>query len=142
MKTIICGPRDFEDYDELLIAIDRCGFEITEVVSGAAKGADSLGERWAKENGVKCIKYPAKWNDLSHPEAKIKEGPYGKYNCLAGFFRNEEMAMYAEACIAIIHNDTKGTADMVERAKEKELELYEHHAYQTDMMDAVAEIEF
>lgn len=142
MKTIICGPRDFEDYDELCLAIEKSGFEITEVVSGAANGADSLGERWAKENSVKVSKFPAKWKDLSHPEAIIRENSYGKYNAKAGFIRNEEMSLYADACIGIIHNDTRGTADMVSRAKERELEVYEHHAYETDLMDAVEEIEF
>jgi hypothetical protein len=141
MKTIICGPRDFNDYDELCVAIEKSGIEITEVVSGAAKGADSLGEKWAKDNNVKCIKFKAKWDDISHPEALIKENTFGKYNAKAGFIRNEEMAMYAEACVAI-DDGSNGTADMIRRAKEKGHELYCHPPYESDVMDAVGEIEF
>jgi hypothetical protein len=141
MKTIICGPRDFTDYEELCLAIEKSGIEITEVVSGSAKGADALGERWARENGVKYVKFKAEWKDIDHPEAIVKENAYGKYNAKAGPIRNEKMTMYAEACIAI-DTGSNDSADMIRKAKEKELELYCHAPYESDILDAAAEVEF
>ena len=43
MKVIIAGSRNFTDYKVLQDAIKNSGFKITEVVSGGAKGVDSLG---------------------------------------------------------------------------------------------------
>jgi hypothetical protein len=139
MKTIICGPRDFNDYEELCLAIQKSGIKITQVVSGAASGADSLGERWARENKIPVVKFKPKWNDISHPKAVVKTNAYGKYNALAGFIRNEEMAMHAQACIAI---DTGSNDDMIEKAKEKELEVYCHLPYESDMMDEMKKVKF
>lgn len=139
MKTIICGSRDFSDYEELCLAIQKSGISITQVVSGTDPGTDKLSERWARENGVKVAKFKPKWDDITHPKALIRTNSYGKYNALAGFIRNEEMAMYAEACIAI---DTGSTDDMIEKAREKELEVYCHLPYESDMMDEMKRVEF
>ena len=55
-KVIIAGGRDFSDYELLL---EKCDYYLTEktnveVVSGGAKGADILGERYAKERNLWC----------------------------------------------------------------------------------------
>ena len=62
MKVIIAGSRDCEDYVSLLVAIHLSHFEITEVVSGCARGADKMGERWAEEHGIPVKRFPADWN--------------------------------------------------------------------------------
>ena len=60
MRIIIAGSRDFNDYNkiksETLKIIDELNFkdyntkrENVEIVSGTARGADQLGERFAKE---------------------------------------------------------------------------------------------
>ena len=101
MITIIAGPRDCYDYELVVKAIEESGFEITMVVSGKAKGVDTLGERWAKRNNIPVAEFPAKWDDLEAEGAFVKEGQYGKYNARAGFMRNGAMAEYADALIAI-----------------------------------------
>ena len=56
MKLAVVGCRDFEDYDffkrylEAIIKVHS--LEPVEIVSGGAKGADSLAERWANENNI------------------------------------------------------------------------------------------
>ena len=53
MKTIIAGPRNFSDYNKLLkvfLLYPDLEKNITEIVSGKAKGVDTLGERWARES--------------------------------------------------------------------------------------------
>ena len=61
------------------------------LISGGAKGADSLGEQYAKEKGYQVERYLAKWNDLSVPNCRVKYNSYGAYNALAGHNRNQEM---------------------------------------------------
>ena len=56
MKTIIAGGRDFNDYNRLKTIMNSCPHEITEIVCGKARGADTLGETWGIENNIP-IKY-------------------------------------------------------------------------------------
>lgn len=130
MKVIICGGRDFQDYEKLKRAIQQSGFLITEIVSGGATGADSLGERWAKENNISITRFPSDWNNLKQKGAVIKINKWGKkYNANAGFYRNEEMAQYVSKehpdCRGLIAVEGgAGTADMIKRAKKHELNIY------------------
>lgn len=132
MKVIIAGPREFENYDMLCRAIEASGFEITEVVSGGCRGADKLGERWAKENGVPVQVFDAEWSNLEQDGAVIKErmNPWKKkkekYNSNAGFYRNGLMAKYGEALIAI-DGGTGGTGDMIKKAKDAGLEVFRYN---------------
>ncbi len=127
MKVVICGPRDYFDYDVLCDAIEASGFEITEVISGGANGVDRLAERWAKENGVKCTIFEAEWDNFKLPGCiiKVKPGTTYKYNSQAGFYRNGKMAEYGHAVIAII-TGSHGTADMVNKAKAAGLKVFEY----------------
>lgn len=131
MRVIIAGDRDCDDFNFLLEAITQAkkqGIEITEVVSGAAKGGDELGEQWARMHDIPIRQFKPNWNDITVPGAKIKTNQWGKqYNALAGFVRNQEMADYGEALIALQPNgNTNGTQDMIKRAKEKGIKIYVH----------------
>ena len=53
MKIIIAGGRDFKFSDENIIRLNQEIYPVaTEIISGGAKGADSEGERWAKEHDL------------------------------------------------------------------------------------------
>jgi hypothetical protein len=110
MKVIIAGGRDFYDYGSLYRYCDYVLLNQTdiEVVSGCANGADSLGERYAKEKGYPIKKFKADWN---------------KFNKSAGFKRNAEMAEYADALIVFWDRKSKGTKNMIELATNKKLKL-------------------
>ncbi len=107
MKVIIAGTRytdkeariPFADYAMLVEAVRRSGFEITEVVSGCAIGADRLGERWALNNNVRIKEMPADWN---------------RYGNSAGPQRNRAMAEYADAAIVIWDGKSPGSRNMIE----------------------------
>lgn len=62
MKVIIAGSRDIVSYPIVTSAVHQSGFEITEVVSGGARGADRLGEAYAKNNDIALKVMPADWN--------------------------------------------------------------------------------
>lgn len=111
MKTIIAGSRDIENYMLVKQAIALSGFkdQITEVVSGGARGIDRLGERYAKEEGIACAVFPADWD---------------KWGKAAGPIRNSEMADYADALIAIWDGDSRGTKHMIDTARKKGLKVF------------------
>lgn len=108
MKTIIAGSRGVVDYNVLLKAVGECGWEITHVISGAARGADALGERYAKENNLPLTRMPADWNK-------------GRG---AGYIRNIEMASIAEACLVLWDGESKGSAHMINIAAKNNLKLF------------------
>ncbi|MCK9428783.1 MAG: DUF2493 domain-containing protein [Candidatus Omnitrophica bacterium] len=108
MKTIIAGSRDIVDYMLVCDAIQQSGFEITEVISGAARGVDRAGEIWAKENHVPLKQFFAQWEER------------GKS---AGYIRNAEMVDYAEALIAVT-NGSKGTAHTIDLANKKGIKVF------------------
>lgn len=110
IKLIIAGSRDFNDYELLKSTLDKVKshFKEFEVVSGKARGADSLGERYALENSLPIAEFPADWNTL------------GKK---AGYLRNADMAEYADGCVVFWDGASKGTQHMINLAKEKGLNL-------------------
>ena len=112
MKTIIAGMRDFYDYAFVEPYLDMLRHEITEVVSGCATGIDSLGERWAKANGIPIRRFPADWS---------------KHGKAAGPIRNRQMADYADALIAFWDRKSKGTKNMIETAKKSKMKVHIFH---------------
>ena len=102
MKLAIIGSRTFNDYNKLSEVLEPYKSRITLVISGAAKGADSLGEKWAIDNKIETLIFPADWNT------------YGKR---AGFIRNEDIIKNCECVIAFWDNKSKGTAHSLSLCK-------------------------
>lgn len=130
MRVIIAGPRNLDDYRAVVAAIHASGFEITEVVSGKATGIDTCGEHWAKRNGIPIKGFPADWHNLSYPNAIIKTNRHGRqYDAKAGIRRNEQMADYADALIAVQRKvrPGRGTQSMINIAQKKGLKVYVHY---------------
>ena len=110
MKIIVAGSRSFNDYKLLTDKLEyflQNQKDIT-IISGKAKGADSLGEDYAHQNFHKLEEYPAMW-DL-----------YGKR---AGYMRNEEMAKVADAAIIFWDGQSKGTKHMIDLCKKFKIKL-------------------
>lgn len=113
-RIIIAGGRDFNDYKTLNIIangiisnLNPDGDIEVEIVSGRARGADKLGEKFAEEYGYSIAKFPADWDT------------YGKQ---AGVKRNRQMAKYATedgyhgVLIAFWDGESRGTKNMIETA--------------------------
>jgi hypothetical protein len=83
--------------------------QIDEIVSGGARGVDALGERYARENNIDLAIFPANWKE------------FGKS---AGYRRNQQMADYADALIALHLNNSKGTSHMIAEAERKNLKIF------------------
>ena len=108
MKVIVAGGRDFKDYDLLKCTLDSFQQEygnITEVVSGTAKGVDKLGEQYANENNIPIKRFVPDWQGL------------GKK---AGYVRNRNMGDYAKEhngmLVAFWDKQSKGTKGMIDYA--------------------------
>lgn len=118
LKVVICGSREFTNYEVLCTAIKLSNFDISEVISGGAKGVDKMGERWAKENNIPVKIFLADWNNLQAKGAVITINKWGKkMNKLAGFQRNSAMVEYADAGIAI-DTGSGGTNDTIKKFQE------------------------
>ena len=80
MKVAVIGGRDFNDYDKAKKSLDnilKFVDEDIEIISGGAKGADAVGEKYAAEFGYPVKKFPADWD---------------KFGKKAGYLRNKQMA--------------------------------------------------
>lgn len=113
MKVIIAGSRSITNPGIVHAAIDASRFTITEVVCGYARGVDMIGLRWAKATGTPYKVFPAKWRDKD-----------GELDMQAGYKRNERMAEYADALIAVWDGHSGGTKDMMQRMGKRAKPIY------------------
>lgn len=111
-KIIIAGSRNFENYEYLeeqtknLIKSLNVNNALITIISGKAQGADTLGERFAKENKLSLLEFPADWE---------------KYGKKAGYLRNAEMANHATHLLAFWNGSSPGTKHMIDIATQKNL---------------------
>lgn len=102
MKVIVAGSREGFVARNVFEAIEESGFTVSEVVSGTARGVDKDGEYYAKCRDIPVKQFPADWD------------AHGKR---AGFLRNEQMAQYADALVAVWDGQSKGTKHMIDTMK-------------------------
>lgn len=104
MKIAIVGSRTFEDYDAMCSFVEEkladmgCS-TIEAVVSGGARGADILAERYAQKRGLQMIVFPAEWK---------------KYGRRAGFIRNVDIIRACDVCFAFWNGESRGTQHDIE----------------------------
>lgn len=126
VRIAIVGSRDFNNYEylkfELLKHINkrldstvipgmpyqRVDLDV-KIVSGGAKGADTLAEKFADEFGFEKLIFKPDW-DL-----------YGKR---AGFIRNAKIVDNCDVLFAFQINKSKGTQHSIDLAREKGKEVY------------------
>jgi len=102
-NLIVAGGRDFANYPLLCRAIDGLrdsvlsDYEVV-IISGGARGADQLGELYARQVGLRCIVQPADWNT------------HGKR---AGHLRNEQMGDQSQGLLAFWDGESRGTRHMI-----------------------------
>lgn len=104
MKLAIIGSRSFDDYNLLKQICDKIHtkYVITEIVSGGAKGADLLGERFANEYAIKTNIFIPDWN---------------RHGKSAGFIRNNDIVNHSDLVLAFWDGVSKGTNHSINIAK-------------------------
>lgn len=120
MKVIIAGSRTIQSYTLVEEVIFASGFSITEVVSGYARGVDTVGEAWSLINGLGYAKpFPANWD---------------RFGNAAGHVRNLEMSEYADALISVWDGKSRGTRDMINIMVDRNKPVYVHQLGQSGFL--------
>lgn len=110
-KVIVAGGRDFNNQAFLNKTLDALLADKTKdheiiIVSGAAKGADTQGEVYARSKGYPLESHPADWDT------------YGRS---AGYRRNKEMAESADALVCFWDGESRGSKHMIDLARDQGL---------------------
>lgn len=98
---LVAGSRTYSNYAEFCVWMDRILSRQSEVtiVSGGARGADALAERYAKERGFKLVVFKADWK---------------RYGRSAGYKRNVQMHRFIahfehRGCVCFWDGASRGT---------------------------------
>ena len=115
-RIAVVGSREFKNYDQLKQVLDERVKPDDWLVSGGAMGADSMAQRYAKENGLHIL--------IIYPKWRIN----GQYRPGAGFERNKLIVENADVVVAFYQKgrfQQGGTANTAKWAKELGVELIE-----------------
>ena len=115
MVLLVAGSRNYFDWEEFRDIMNYIckKYDVTELVSGGAKGTDSMAEKYSKINNIPIKVFKADWDY------------YGKS---AGFKRNVEMHNYLNqfkdrACICFWDGKSSGTQHNFQLCKKNNTEL-------------------
>lgn len=100
MKLIIAGGRNIPSNiakEKILQFFSALPFEVTEIVSGGARGVDTSAREMAHYLKIKFTEFPANWD------------VYGKS---AGAMRNRAMGQYSDALLIIWDGRSRGSLNM------------------------------
>lgn len=134
MIVAVTGGRDYTNRERVFAALDQAHerYGVVLLMYGAARGADSLAKEWADDRLVASMPFEADWKNLDAPGAKVVEGPFGKYNVLAGFARNQDMATelgrlrdHGKPTMLVVFPGNRGTRDMRNRCRELGLRIWD-----------------
>ena len=108
IRLLVCGSRGWTDKEVIREEILAIGPSV--IIEGGARGADRIAKEIAIELGIDVMEYPAEWN---------KDGRG------AGPIRNQQMLdeAYPNLVLAFPLPDSKGTWDMIRRAKAARVEV-------------------
>lgn len=95
----VIGSRSFNDYDLLKSELDK--YKITKIVSGGAKGADSLAEKYALENNIPV--------EIHKPDWSLGRG--------AGIIRNKTIVEHSDVLVAFWDGESKGTLSSIKHGE-------------------------
>jgi hypothetical protein len=107
-RVAVIGSRTFDDKEKLYDVLTKNLDRIKVIVSGGAKGADSLAVEWASDFGIPYLVFPAMWRD-----------PFtGAYYRGAGFKRNRYIIEHCDTVIAFWDGESQGTLHSIHMAEE------------------------
>jgi hypothetical protein len=100
IRLAVVGSRTFDDYGYMKEVLEW--FDIKEIISGGAGGADKLAERYAAEKGIPIRIFKAEWD---------------KYGRAAGYKRNVQIVEAADEVVAFWDGKSKGTKHDIDLAE-------------------------
>lgn len=108
-KILVCGGRTFLDYARVCEVLDRHVGKSDWIITGDARGADSLAARYARERGLVKMVFKADWQ---------------RFGKSAGVIRNHEMLLEGPDLVVAFPGG-RGTADMKRRATDAMIDVVE-----------------
>ena len=128
MKILVCGGRDYDDfemvYKALFLVAERINLPVDEdgtldarkltIIHGAARGADSIAAYWGKIYNANVMAFPADWD---------------KHGKAAGHIRNAQMLSEGEPDCIMFFPGGRGTENMKRQGREKGIRLIDGEAF-------------
>ena len=103
----IVGSRNFDNYAFLKEMLSW--YDIKKIISGGAKGADSLAKKYATEYNIPVVEFLPDWD---------------RFGKSAGYKRNTQIVEASEALIAFWDGVSKGTKHSIDLADTKGIPIY------------------
>jgi hypothetical protein len=119
MRVLVCGGRDYHDYKKVSEVLGDLYYSLSHeeqncfvLISGGARGADTLARRWAQNYlpGFSFMGFRADWKS---------------YGLSAGPKRNAQMLEEGKPDLVLAFPGGKGTADMVKKARAAKVKVEE-----------------
>jgi YspA, cpYpsA-related SLOG family len=116
MIVLVTGGRDFRDRKRVFAFLNKVHAErkITFLMHGAARGADTLSDEWAKSVGVQPVAFEALWDFYGDP---------------AGTKRNTAMLAFCRPDVVVAFPGGRGTANMMRQAYDAGIEVLDVEDY-------------
>jgi len=108
MRVLVCGSRHFNDKELMEDVLKQ--WNISCVVEGEARGADTLAREYAERHGLDVLPFPALWD---------------KHGRAAGPIRNHQMLTEGrpDLVVAFLAPNSRGTKHMIEIAQKAGVEV-------------------
>lgn len=107
MRVLVCGSRYFNNKELMEDVLKQ--WDITTIIHGAARGADTLAAEFGNRLSIPVTPYPAEW------------GTYGRS---AGPIRNTRMLREGRPDLVVAFRgvNSRGTQDMIDQARKAGVE--------------------
>jgi hypothetical protein len=107
MKIAVVGSRGFDGAEKLCEILDLYIDQITDLITGGAKGADRMAEEWAKAHNIPVTLYL--------PQPKYGKGQFSQ--------RNKEIVDNCDYVIAFWDEKSKGTKHVMDLCQKRNKRL-------------------
>ena len=109
MKLAIVGSRSFSNYEFMkeILAFHSC----TQIISGGAKGADTLAKQYAGAHGISIVEFLPNWD---------RDGK------AAGFIRNKKIIDACDELVAFWDKKSRGTKSSIDLAENAGKPVYKY----------------
>jgi len=101
MKLAVIGSRTFNNQDLLNATLNQFPMEL--IISGGARGADSMAAAYARHFNIPLKVFPADWD---------------KWGKQAGYLRNKDIIAACDEVVAFWDGTSRGTAHSLKLARE------------------------
>jgi len=120
LKLAVVGSRDFNDYEFLKKMLDF--HPCTRIISGGARGADTLAKRYAVERGISIKEFLPNWD------------VHGKS---AGYRRNEQIVKACDELVAFWDGISRGTKHSIDIAESAGKPIHAYWPPEIDITEGI-----